>query len=219
MQTGLRQTIISLPAGSEVCFFSDGLVEARTQDGLLGRERLAGLLATLDPAPRGTDLLDRVQACSQSTPDDMAACLLAPEIGADRPCTWVEELEVGASAASDPRVRRFLAACEVPSLRPSGRWGVRARSHLHMGRPCCVWSGPSPASRSRCARAPFPCSQPRRCRLEPSRWQEERGGWRELSDGERDPAAARDRAERRRAAVAGGHLCRLLANSSSCSRA
>ncbi len=132
MQTGLRQTIISLPAGSEVCFFSDGLVEARTQDGLLGRERLAGLLATLDPAPRGTDLLDRVQACSQSTPDDMAACLLAPEIGADRPCTWVEELEVGASAASDPRVRRFLAACEVPELeakRALGRASEIAFTH------------------------------------------------------------------------------------------
>jgi hypothetical protein len=114
--TGLRQSVISLPAGAEVCFFSDGLIEARCEAGeLLGRERLSEILGALGPRPPAADLLERVQAVSQATPDDMAACVLTPETTASGACTQVEELEADAQTLESPDVQRFLEACHVPA--------------------------------------------------------------------------------------------------------
>ena len=42
--TGQRQTVLALCPQARVCFFSDGLVEARTETGLLGRDGLKSLL-------------------------------------------------------------------------------------------------------------------------------------------------------------------------------
>ena len=44
VRTGLRQTTVPLVPGSVAAMFTDGLLEARTEGGLLGRDRLEELL-------------------------------------------------------------------------------------------------------------------------------------------------------------------------------
>jgi hypothetical protein len=116
LPTGRRQTTISLPAGGQLCFFSDGLPEARVGDDLLGRERLTEL-AREPGAPLSADaLLARVSAVAQTARDDMVACVISPA-GARTPAAaaTVEELEVDEEALASPRVPRFLDACGVGS--------------------------------------------------------------------------------------------------------
>jgi len=114
--TGRRQTTVSLAPGAVVCLFSDGLIEARLDDGeLLGRERLDELLAALGPRPNAARLLASVRETAPITPDDMAACILAPEVAIVRRHTRVEELEVEARALSAGKVELFLEECEVPA--------------------------------------------------------------------------------------------------------
>jgi len=113
--TGRRQTTVSLAPGAVVCFFSDGLIEARCKEDMLGRERLDGLLAALGPRPDAAKLLAAVRATALATPDDMAACILAPEMAIIAAHTHVEELEVDARALGAGKVRQFLEACEVPA--------------------------------------------------------------------------------------------------------
>jgi hypothetical protein len=113
LPTGRRQTIVSLPAGAEVCFFSDGLMEARADGTLLGRERLAEILAALGSRRQATNLLEGVRAAAEATPDDMVACILAPEKTAGGEPVHVEELETDAHALSAGHVERFLADCRV----------------------------------------------------------------------------------------------------------
>ena len=113
--TGRRQTRITLPPGGEVCFFSDGLTDARRGGAPLGRERVAEILRSLGPRPGAAQLLERVRAEAESTPDDMAACILAPDAIGEGTYTHVEELEADAGALSGPRVQRFLEECRVPA--------------------------------------------------------------------------------------------------------
>lgn len=113
--TGRRQSIVPLPAGAEVCFFSDGLIEARCEGQLLGRERLTGILDALGPRPPAADLLERVRAVAQATPDDMAACVLSAEAPARDASAHVEELEADAQTLQSGNVQRFLEACQVPA--------------------------------------------------------------------------------------------------------
>jgi Stage II sporulation protein E (SpoIIE) len=113
--TGRRQSTVSLPAGAEVCFFSDGLIEARCEDGLLGRERLSEILDALGPRPAAADLLERVRASALATPDDMAACILGAQTTTRSACTHLEELEVDARALVGVQVQRFLQAYQVPA--------------------------------------------------------------------------------------------------------
>ena len=57
----------------------------------------------------------RVRAEAETTPDDMAACMLAPpEVGGGS-YTHVEELEVDARALSGGRVEGFLEECQLPA--------------------------------------------------------------------------------------------------------
>jgi hypothetical protein len=112
--TGRRQTTVSLSPGAVVCFFSDGLIEARRSDDMLGRERLSELVAAQGPRPDAAELLARVRAETLATPDDMAACMLAPEMTVIAPSTHVEELEADARALAGPHVRDFLGRCLVP---------------------------------------------------------------------------------------------------------
>ena len=57
VRTGLRQTTVPLVSGSVAALFTDGLMEARTEEGILGRERLAELLDELgdDASARAPD--------------------------------------------------------------------------------------------------------------------------------------------------------------------
>lgn len=113
--TGRRQTTMSLLAGTRVCFFSDGLIEARRGEELLGRERLTELLTSLGADADASGLLASIRTEASATPDDMAACIIAPS---SKPATFtcVEELEVDerslaeSAGASESRAGEFLAA-------------------------------------------------------------------------------------------------------------
>ena len=111
--TGARQSSISLTASSVVCFYTDGLTEARCEDGLLGNERLTELLGGPGPSPSADELLHRVTQAAARTPDDMAACVLVPRISGPAGLR-VEELEVDREALDGKQAERFLLACGVP---------------------------------------------------------------------------------------------------------
>ena len=113
--TGRRQTTISLPAGAAACFFSDGLIEARSGGELLGRERLHEILADLGSEPEAGALLEHVRAAAEGAPDDMVACVLRPEQMAGAAHVQVEELEADSQALCKDDVRRFLEECLVPA--------------------------------------------------------------------------------------------------------
>jgi hypothetical protein len=113
--TGCRQTTVSLPPGSVACFFSDGLIEARCEEDLLGRERVSEMLGALGPQPDATKLLARVKDAAQSTPDDMAVCIVVPQMTVVPERLHREELEVDARALQGGQVQRFLETCQVPA--------------------------------------------------------------------------------------------------------
>src|SRR5581483_1615115 len=79
--TGSRQTVLSIPGAGTACFYTDGVIEARTSGELYGSDRLATALAALraetaDASLQAAALLDRVASETDRRPDDMAACLL-----------------------------------------------------------------------------------------------------------------------------------------------
>jgi len=111
--TGMRQTVVSLPGRSLVCFYTDGVVESRIGRELFGRERLAHTLTELDPDARASALLDSVAAESDEHPDDMAACLLRVDGAAAVPAVKVEELKLDRRVAATDHAERFLLACGV----------------------------------------------------------------------------------------------------------
>jgi Stage II sporulation protein E (SpoIIE) len=114
--TGTRQTVLSLPGHAVLCFHTDGVTEARVGAELFGEERLAQTLAELGSAASASSLLDRVAERTDRRPDDMAACVLSLEGGADAPRILVEELELDrAEEAGGERAERFLLACGVPA--------------------------------------------------------------------------------------------------------
>lgn len=113
--TGRRQTSVSLDPGAVVCFFSDGLIEARYREGMLGRERLGELLAGLGPRPDAAELLELVRTETLATPDDMAACILVPELTVIAGHTHIEEFEADARALGGTQVRDFLEGCLISS--------------------------------------------------------------------------------------------------------
>jgi hypothetical protein len=114
LETGRRQTVVSLPGAAHVCFFTDGLVEARTEGRLFGSGRLAGVLAELDGDATAERLLARVVAATDRRPDDMAACLLELEGSAAPAQIRSEELELDHVELSRGRAQRFLAAYGLP---------------------------------------------------------------------------------------------------------
>ena len=114
MPTGHRQTTVALPPGAAVCFFTDGLVEARLGKEMIGRERLSEMLAELAPESGAQLLLERLAQAADRAPDDMAACLVRVKDDAmASPAPRVEELEVDAADLEGDRVFRFLRACGV----------------------------------------------------------------------------------------------------------
>lgn len=113
--TGCRQTTVSLPPGAVACFFSDGLIEARCEDDLLGRERVGEMLGGLGPRPNASKLLARVKAAAVATPDDMAVCIVVPQMTVIPERIHIEELEADAKALATGQVQRFLETCQVPA--------------------------------------------------------------------------------------------------------
>jgi hypothetical protein len=114
LPTGRRQTQISLPPGGAACFFSDGLTDARRAGKPLGRERLVEILGSLGTRAGAAQLVDEVRSVADSTPDDMAACILAPETLRDATYAQVEELEADERTLSGTHVRAFLEECRLP---------------------------------------------------------------------------------------------------------
>ena len=114
LRTGLRQTTVPLAPGSVACLYTDGLTEARTAGGILGRGRLGDLVVELGRSGEAPQLLERVAEEARSMPDDMAACILAPTADATNGGFRTELLELSATELDGPLGRRFLEACGVP---------------------------------------------------------------------------------------------------------
>jgi hypothetical protein len=112
--TGLRQTVVALPGEALVCFYTDGLVEARVDGSLYGAERLSRALTELGPDASASQLLERVGDEADRRPDDMAACLLHVEGAVAAPHVHVEELELDRADAAGRRLGRFLLAGGLP---------------------------------------------------------------------------------------------------------
>jgi len=113
MATGVRQTVVSLPGRAQICFYTDGVTEARVGSELFGADRLIDTLIELGPGASASDLLDRVTQLADARPDDMAACVLCVEGGDAAPRVLVEELELDRDEAASARSERFLRACGV----------------------------------------------------------------------------------------------------------
>jgi hypothetical protein len=114
-RTGLRQTTVPLTPGALACLYTDGLIEARTADGLLGRERLEQLVSDLGEGATATDLLEGVASQALAVPDDMAACLLTPTASVTSGGFRTERLELSADELAGPLPDRFLDECGVPA--------------------------------------------------------------------------------------------------------
>jgi serine phosphatase RsbU (regulator of sigma subunit) len=108
--TGTRQTVVSLPGESLVCFYTDGVLDARVAGQLFGVRRLKLALAGLGPDATASALLDRVAEESDQRPDDMAACLLRVEGDRSAPSVQKEELELDGREAGRDRAGRLLLA-------------------------------------------------------------------------------------------------------------
>ncbi len=142
IRTGSRQSVVSIPGRAQVCFHTDGITEARVAGRLFGAERLELALEDLGAEVDAAALLESVAERTDARPDDMAACLLGIEGGAEAPSIAVEELVVDCDEALSDRSVRFLLACgvqrdEIPELQraaraAAGRAGT-AVLELHLG--------------------------------------------------------------------------------------
>jgi serine phosphatase RsbU (regulator of sigma subunit) len=114
VRTGLRQTTLPLVPGAVALLFTDGLMEARTADGILGRERLTELLDELGEDANARRLIESVAAQSNKLSDDMAAVIVSPTSGVTAGLFRTEQLELSARELEGPIARRFLEACGLP---------------------------------------------------------------------------------------------------------
>jgi serine phosphatase RsbU (regulator of sigma subunit) len=116
-RTGLRQTTVTLPRGTEVCFFTDGVVEARVSGEMFGRERLAKVLDELRPQPVASEVLARVSKQIDQASDDMAVCVATVETKRAARAFRLEELEIQSHEVDEEYARHFLEACGVSERR------------------------------------------------------------------------------------------------------
>jgi Stage II sporulation protein E (SpoIIE) len=114
VRTGLRQTTVPLVPGSVACLFTDGLMDARTHDGILGRERLAELLAQQGDDASAKRLIEQVAAEANTLSDDMAAVIVSPTAGVTAGLFRTEQLELSARELDGPIAGRFLESCGLP---------------------------------------------------------------------------------------------------------
>jgi serine phosphatase RsbU (regulator of sigma subunit) len=109
--TGLRQTTLPLPAGSVVCFFTDGLIEARVDGALYGTPRVERVVREAGPEVTADQIVERIAADADRLNDDVAVCVIRADAGAAASTVRVEEIEVTPADVRGPRLRRFLEAC------------------------------------------------------------------------------------------------------------
>jgi hypothetical protein len=114
VRTGLRQTTVPLVPGSVAALFTDGLMEARTENGILGRERLEELLKEIDDDPSAHRLIESVAAEATLLSDDMAAVVVTPTAGVTAGLFRTEQLELSTRELDGPIARRFLEATGLP---------------------------------------------------------------------------------------------------------
>ncbi|HWX96236.1 MAG TPA: PP2C family protein-serine/threonine phosphatase [Solirubrobacteraceae bacterium] len=140
--TGTRQTVVSLPGESLVCFYTDGVVDARTRGELFGARRLKAALAGLGAGASASALLDRVAEETDQRPDDMAACLLRIEGDGSAASVQAEEVELDRGEVARDRVERLLLARgfemqEIEQIMASARRAVAREGavvlELHLG--------------------------------------------------------------------------------------
>jgi hypothetical protein len=113
VRTGLRQTTVPLVPGSVAAMFTDGLLEARTEGGLLGRDRLEELLAELGDDATARGLVESVNKEARVMSDDIAAVVIQPTNAATAGLFRTEQLELTARELDDQIAERFLEACGV----------------------------------------------------------------------------------------------------------
>ena len=113
VRTGLRQTTVPLVSGSVAAMFTDGLLEARTEGGLLGRDRLAELLEELGDDATARGLVESVNRVARVMSDDIAAVVIQPTNAATAGLFRTEQLELTSRELEDDLADRFLEACGV----------------------------------------------------------------------------------------------------------
>jgi Stage II sporulation protein E (SpoIIE) len=113
VRTGTRQTTVALPGRAQLCFYTDGLTEARVGSELFGAARLTDALAELGPRATAPALLARVAERADARPDDMAACVLSVTGDERQPVVALEQLELDREDAASERTERFLLECGV----------------------------------------------------------------------------------------------------------
>jgi stage II sporulation SpoE-like protein len=113
VRTGLRQTTVPLVPGAVAAMFTDGLLEARTEGGLLGRDRLEELLAELGDDATARGLVEAVNKEARVMSDDIAAVVIQPTNAATAGLFRTEQLELTARELDDQIAERFLEACGV----------------------------------------------------------------------------------------------------------
>jgi Stage II sporulation protein E (SpoIIE) len=113
VRTGLRQTTVPLVPGSVAAMFTDGLMEARTEGGLLGRDRLEELLEELGDDATARGLVESVNKVARVMSDDIAAVVIQPTNAATAGLFRTEQLELTARELDSRIAERFLEACGV----------------------------------------------------------------------------------------------------------
>ncbi|MFL5885137.1 MAG: SpoIIE family protein phosphatase, partial [Thermoleophilaceae bacterium] len=113
IETGIRETRVPLPAGATACFFTDGLVEARVNGGLVGRAKLTEMLSELGDSNTARDLLHKLAQSTQRAPDDMAACIIRAVEGTPVSSARLDVLEVRAGDDWARHARAFLRGAGI----------------------------------------------------------------------------------------------------------
>jgi Stage II sporulation protein E (SpoIIE) len=126
MRTGSRQTTVAVPGEARVCFFTDGVTEARTGGELFGAGRLTRAFAALGSSADASQLLQRVAEATDTRSDDMAACVLNIAGDPAAPVVVLEEVEFDRETPSNRRAEQLLLACgvqrgEIPELIANAR--------------------------------------------------------------------------------------------------
>jgi hypothetical protein len=115
LPTGRRQTTVVLGEGDLLCFFTDGLIEARHEGAFLGRDGFKRLTDGLGDRGTATELLQSVIDLAHEADDDLAALVLRAGTPVQARASRLEELELDESDLQRRSAERFLAACDAPA--------------------------------------------------------------------------------------------------------